>query len=593
MNHDVNEKAVLKRLISFVKPFKRQVMFAFMLLLVTTAAKLGGPYLVKIFIDEFVTKNDYPINQVLLLFAAYLILHITGIIVDYFQAYEFQKIALQIIQRLRIDVFRHVMHLRLGYFDRTPAGVLVSRITNDTEAVKELYVGVLSTFVQSGVQLLGTYVFLYLLEPRLATIALLLLPVFWMIIWVYRRYSTRYYAEVRDLLSKLNAQLNESINGMAIIQQFRQEKRLIAQFEETNEAHQNGRYKNLKLDIWLLRPVIELLLAISIVTLLTYFGLLSFSESVQVGVVYAFISYLERIFQPVQQIMQRLSEFQQAVVSADRVFKVLDTDEPEPTKSMPGEADIEEGTITFEDVRFSYDGKTEILKGISFEAKKGQTVALVGQTGSGKSSIINILMRFYDYQSGRILIDGEPLEKIPEEKLRQHVGLVLQDSFLFTGSVTDNIRLFDESIPFETVEQAAEFVQAAPFIEQLAEGYDSPVAERGATFSAGERQLVSFARTMARNPKILILDEATSSIDTETEEKVQEALRRMRAGRTTIAIAHRLSTIQDADLILVLHKGEVVERGNHLELIQKGGLYKKMYELQSGHFESAVTKIER
>ena len=583
MNHDINEKAVLKRLLDFVKPFKKQVSIAFVLLFITTAAKLGGPYLVKIFIDEYVAPGTYPVQEVALLFTAYLLLHTTGIIVDYLQAFEFQKIALQVIQRLRIDVFRHVMHLRLAYFDRTPAGVLVSRITNDTEAIKELYIGVLSTFVQSGVQLIGTYIFLYLLEPRLATIALLLLPLFYFIIWIYRKYSTKYYAEVRDLLSKINAQLNESINGMAIIQQFRQEKRLMAEFEETNVAHQNGRYKNLKLDSWLLRPIIELLLAISIATLVTYFGVLSFSQTVQVGVVYAFISYMERIFQPVQQIMQRLSEFQQAVVSADRVFKVLDTDEPEPTKQLEGDARVSEGHIVFEDVRFSYDGEKDVLKGISFEAKKGQTIALVGHTGSGKSSIINILMRFYAYQSGRILIDGQPLEQLSEEELRQHVGLVLQDSFLFTGTVADNIRLFDSSISFDRVEAAAKFVQADGFINQLDQQYDSPVAERGATFSAGERQLISFARTMARDPKILILDEATSSIDTETEEKVQVALERMRQGRTTIAIAHRLSTIQDADLILVLHQGEVIEQGNHQELIAQDGLYKKMYQLQSGH----------
>lgn len=586
MNHDINEKDVLKRLLRFVGPYKKQVFVAFLLLLVTTGAKLGGPYLVKIFIDNYVTTGNYPVQEVALLFSAYLILHTTGIIVDYLQAFEFQKIALKVIQRLRIDVFRHVMHLRLAYFDRTPAGVLVSRITNDTEAIKELYIGVLSTFVQSGVQLIGTYIFLYFLDPTLATIALVLLPVFYFVIWIYRKYSTKYYAEVRDLLSKINAQLNESINGMAIIQQFRQEKRLMAEFEETNVAHQNGRYKNLKLDSWLLRPIIELMLALSIATLVTYFGFLSFTETVQVGVVYAFISYLERIFQPVQQIMQRLSEFQQAIVSADRVFKVLDTDEPEPTKGLPGVASVTDGHIVFEDVRFSYDGETEVLKGITFEAKKGQTIALVGQTGSGKSSIINILMRFYAYQSGRILIDGQPLEQLSEDELRRHVGLVLQDSFLFTGSVADNIRLFDDRISFGTVEEAARFVQADGFIHQLDDGYDSPVAERGATFSAGERQLISFARTMARDPKILILDEATSSIDTETEEKVQTALKRMREGRTTIAIAHRLSTIQDADLILVLHQGEVVEQGNHQTLIAKDGLYKKMYQLQSGHVTS-------
>ncbi|TCI39749.1 ATP-binding cassette domain-containing protein [Exiguobacterium sp. SH4S7] len=582
MKHDIQEWAVIKRLLAYTKRYGRPLSLAFVFLLLATGAKLAGPFLIKVFIDEFVTPGVYPTNWVVTLLVVYMVLHISAVIFDYLQSIAFQKIALKIVQNIRMDIFRHVMGLRLAYFDRTPAGVLVSRITNDTEAVKELYVGVMSTFVQSGVQLLGTYIFLYILEPTLATIGLVLLPLFWLIIWAYRRYSTKYFAQVRDLLSQLNAQLSESINGMGIVQQFRQEERLVRQFEATNEAHQEARFKNLKLDSMLLRPIIELLLAFSIIGLLGYYGFLSMTEQVQVGVVYAFISYIERIFRPVLDIMQRLSEFQQAVVSADRVFKVLDTDEPAPGKSLSGEAAIGAGEVRFDDVTFSYDGEVDVLKNISFVAKPGETVALVGHTGSGKSSIINLLTRFYPYEGGRITIDGHPLEQFEEVELRDKIGLVLQDPFLFSGTIEDNLKLFNPTVDSDKVRQSAEFVQANTFIEKLETGYGHTVGERGATFSSGERQLLAFARTVARDPKILILDEATSSIDTETEERVQFALDRMRRGRTTIAIAHRLSTIQDADLILVLHRGEIVERGNHQALLKHDGLYKKMYELQSG-----------
>ncbi|TCI72974.1 ATP-binding cassette domain-containing protein [Exiguobacterium sp. SH0S7] len=582
MKHDIQEWSVIKRLLAYTKRYGRPLSLAFVFLLLATGAKLAGPFLIKVFIDEFVTPGVYPTNWVVTLLVVYMVLHISAVIFDYLQSIAFQKIALKIVQNIRMDIFRHVMGLRLAYFDRTPAGVLVSRITNDTEAVKELYVGVMSTFVQSGVQLLGTYIFLYILEPTLATIGLVLLPLFWLIIWAYRRYSTKYFALVRDLLSQLNAQLSESINGMGIVQQFRQEERLVRQFEATNEAHQEARFKNLKLDSMLLRPIIELLLAFSIIGLLGYYGFLSMTEQVQVGVVYAFISYIERIFRPVLDIMQRLSEFQQAVVSADRVFKVLDTDEPAPGKSLSGEAAIEAGEVRFDDVTFSYDGEVDVLKNISFVAKPGETVALVGHTGSGKSSIINLLTRFYPYEGGQITIDGHPLEQFEEVELRDKIGLVLQDPFLFSGTIEDNLKLFNPTVDSDKVRQSAEFVQANTFIEKLETGYGHTVGERGATFSSGERQLLAFARTVARDPKILILDEATSSIDTETEERVQFALDRMRRGRTTIAIAHRLSTIQDADLILVLHRGEIVERGNHQALLKHDGLYKKMYELQSG-----------
>lgn len=347
-----------------------------------------------------------------------------------------------------------------------------------------------------------------------------------------------------------------------------------------NEEHYRAAMKNVKLFGLMLRPATQLMSVLAVVAVLNFFGFQSFTSTVKIGVLYGFLNLLDRIFEPINQMMMRLSQLQQAVVSAERVFELLDCTEYAPQKQGDGNPVISEGRIEFENVSFSYDGKNDVLKNISFVAEPGQTVALVGHTGSGKSTIINLLMRFYPVERGVIKIDGHPIQTFDDEELRSKIGLVLQDPFLFVGDVKSNIRLHNESITDEQIKEAAHFVQAAPFIEKLPRGYEEPVVERGAKFSSGQRQLISFARTMAIHPKILVLDEATASVDTETEEAIQTALDKMRKGRTTIAIAHRLSTIQDADLILVLHRGEIVERGTHQELLAKQGLYYKMYLLQ-------------
>ncbi len=590
----MDQKIVFKRLLGYTKPHLKWLTFAFVLLLLGTGAQILGPILVKIFIDDYLTPRIFDFHPLFWLGAGYLGLHFASVAITYVQLFLFQKIALQIIQQIRIDVFEKVQNLGLAFFDKFPTGGLVSRITNDTETIKELYVNVLSNYVQNFIFLIGVFVAMFYLNVRLALFCLLILPILLVLMQTYRRYSSKFYAEMSEKLSQLNAKINESIQGMTIVQIFRQEKRLRREFETINDEHQKAWLKSIKLDGLLLRPAVDFVSIMALILVLSFFGVTSFNSAVEIGVLYAFVNYLDRFFEPVNQMMMRLSIFQQALVSASRVFRLLDHNEIAPVKQGEGSPKITKGEVEFRNVSFSYDGKHQVLKNISFTAKKGETVALVGHTGSGKSSIINLLMRFYPGVQGEILIDGVPIDSYENEEIRKKMGLVLQDPFLFVGSVEDNIRFYNKDLTKEDIVDAAQFVHAHPFVENLPGGYDAMIGERGSTLSSGQRQLLSFARTIALNPSVLVLDEATANVDTETEGEIQKALEKMRLGRTTIAIAHRLSTIQDAEQILVLHQGEIVERGTHQELIKLGGLYHKMYLLQQGDPEEieSVTSSE-
>lgn len=576
------QRRILFRLLSYTKPHKKIIGLAFFLLLLTTIGDIVLPIIVKIFIDDHLTKGNLEFQPLLILGSLYMGIQVVKAILLFFQFVKFQEIALYIIQQLRIDVFSKVQALGLKYFDKTPAGSIVSRVTNDTEAIKDMFVTVLATFIQGGFLLAGIFVAMFILNVKLALFCVIIIPILVFVIYLYRKLSSRYYLDMRERLSQLNAKLAESLQGMAVIQVFRQEKRLLKEFGNINEKHYKAGMKNIRIDALLLRPAIDLIYIFALIIVLSYFGITSSENSVQIGVIYAFINYLDRFFEPVNQMMMRLSLYQQAIVAGSRVFRLLDEEELAPDQNEEKNLSIEEGKIEFKDVSFSYDGKRDVLKNISFTANPGETVALVGHTGSGKSSIINLMMRFYEFERGEILIDGESIRSFSKGELRDKMGLVLQDPFLFYGTVKDNIRLHNDGMTDVQVEEAARFVQAHTFIERLDDGFNHKVVERGAAFSSGQRQLIAFARTIAANPKILVLDEATANIDTETEEAIQTALAKMRKGRTTIAIAHRLSTIQDADLILVLHQGEIVERGTHQELLALGGLYHKMFLLQNG-----------
>jgi ATP-binding cassette, subfamily B, multidrug efflux pump len=582
------QKSVLFRLLAYTKPHKKQLILAFTLLVITTLGELAGPILVKIFIDDYLAPGNLVFGPLVILGASYLGIQIVKSVLMFFQLVKFQGIALKIIQQLRVDIFSKVQSLGLKYFDQTPAGSIVSRVTNDTEAIKDMFVTVISTFIQSGFLLAGIFITMFILDVKLALFCLIFIPLILLVMSLYRKFSSRYYLDMRERLSQLNAKLSESLQGMSIIQVFRQEKRLRKEFEDINEKHYNAGMKNIKIDGLLLRPAVDLIFILGLIIVLNYFGITSLNSPVEIGVLYAFVNYLERFFEPVNNMMMRLSLYQQAIVAGARVFRILDKEELAPSQNEKSNISIEEGSIEFKNLTFSYDGQRDVLKNISFTARPGETVALVGHTGSGKSSIINLLMRFYEYEKGDILVDGKSIRDFSKDELRDKMGLVLQDPFLFFGTVRDNITLHNHHLTDEQVEEAAKFVQAHTFIEKLEDSYNHKVVERGSTLSSGQRQLIAFARTIAANPKILVLDEATANIDTETEEAIQTALAKMRKGRTTIAIAHRLSTIQDADLILVLHQGEIVERGTHQELLTLGGLYHKMFLLQNG----AVERLE-
>jgi ATP-binding cassette, subfamily B, multidrug efflux pump len=527
------------------------------------------------------------IRPIILLLSFYVGLLFIAAFFQYGKSLMLQKAANRIIQKMRTDVFEHIQRVPINYFDNRPAGKIVSRVTNDTEAIRELYVKVLATFFTSGIYMTGIFVALFFLDQKLALITLFLVPI--IIIWtlLYRKVASKYNHLIRTRVSDINGIINESIQGMPIIRAFRRKEQTMKEFETLNEEHFTYQNKLLSLNSMTSHNLVNVLRNVTFVVLIWYFGGQSISAAgiISIGMLYAFVDYLNRLFQPVTDIVNQLAQLEQARVASERVFELLDE---------KGEAVNEdelpryEGNVKFHHVSFSYDGENDVLKDISFEAKKGETVALVGHTGSGKSSIINLLFRYYDIDRGSIMIDGMDTSKLPRQQLRKHMGIVLQDPFLFTGTIETNVSLENPAITTEKVKKALQDVGADRFIEKLPNQYEEPVLEKGSTLSAGERQLISFARALAYDPAILILDEATANIDTETEAMIQQALNIVKEGRTTFIIAHRLSTIRNADQILVLDHGEIVESGSHKELLDQKGKYFQMYQLQQGKEVSKV-----
>ena len=501
------------------------------------------------------------------------------------QRFYLQKAANRIIQKMRNDVFQQISRLPIQYFDNVPAGKVVSRITNDTEAIRELYVAVLANFFTSIIYIIGVFIGLFILDPILAAWCLLLIPILFVWMKLYRKYASVYNHVIRSKISEINGMLNESIQGMSIIQAFRREKETKQEFDALNDEHFKYQNKMLKLDSFTGHNLTWVLRNIVFVAFIWYFGgqSLGIGTVVSLGVLYAIVDYITRLFEPVNSIVNQLANLEQALVAGERVFQLMDE---EGTPVQDEEIPRLKGHVQFEKVSFAYKENEYVLKEIDFEAKPGQTVALVGHTGSGKSSILNLLFRFYDCQKGMIKIDGKDVKSLPKQALRKHMAIVMQDPFLFTGTVASNISMDDDRITRKQMEMALKAVGGDQILKHLEKGLDEPVVEKGSTLSSGQRQLISFARALAFDPAILVLDEATSNIDTETEAVIQRAMDVLKKGRTTFIIAHRLSTIKNADLILVLDSGEIVERGNHKQLMNNGGKYYQMYQLQKGEKNS-------
>ncbi len=573
-----------KRLFQYALYFKGILITGLVLLAIAVAADLAAPLIAKEIIDEHIAPMqggnvDFePIAYLLVIFLAF---GIVAAIFRYLQFIYLQKGANSIIKKMRNDVYGHVQTLPIRYFDNLPAGKVVSRITNDTEAIRELFFTVFSQFATSFMYMAGIYIALFYLDWKLAAIMLVLIPLLYGWMLIYRKYAAKYNRVVREKLSDMNAMINESIQGMTIIQAFRNEKNMKAEFEEMNNKHYQFQQKLLVLEAAASYNMVGVLRALIFILFIAYFGSGSITGDsvVTVGVLYAFIDYIIRLFNPISGIVNQFSRLEQALVAAERVFRLLDR-EGEPVSDA--KVARYRGNVRFEDVWFAYDEEEYVLKEISFEAKQGETVALVGHTGSGKSSIMNLLLRFYDVSKGRITIDGVNINDMTRQSVREHMGIVLQDPYLFTGTIESNVSLGDERITRQMVEDALEAVGGERVLKHLPKGIDEEVVEKGSTLSSGQRQLVSFARALAFDPAILILDEATSNIDTETEEIIQHAMNVLKKGRTTFIIAHRLSTIKNADRILVLDHGEIAEMGSHEELMKLGGQYYQMYKIQSG-----------
>lgn len=581
MKNNANQWQVFKRLMSYLKPYKFLTVLALALLLLTTVVRSVVPLIASYFIDHFLTDMN---QTAMLILVGYYLMYVLQTIIQYLGNFYFARVSYSVVRDIRRDAFANMEKLGMAYFDQTPAGSIVSRLTNDTEAVSDMFSGILSSFISAIFIFTVTLLTMLRLNAVLTGWVAIFLPFIFILVNLYRKKSVAVIEKTRALLSDINSKLSESIEGIRIIQSFSQEDRLKDEFEAINEEHVLYANRSMTLDSLFLRPAMSLLKLLAYAILMAYFGFRGMEIGISAGLMYAFIQYVNRLFDPLIEVTQNFSTLQTSMVSAGRVFDLIDERQYEPEQKN-GEATVQAGNIEFKNVSFSYDGERQILDNISFKVNQGETIAFVGSTGSGKSSIINVFMRFYEFQSGEVLLDGVDIREYPKEELRRNIGLVLQDPFLYHGTIKSNIKMYQD-ISDEAVQAAAAFVDADQFIQKLPEKYETKVTERGSSFSTGQRQLLAFARTVASQPKILILDEATANIDSETETIVQESLKKMRQGRTTIAIAHRLSTIQDANCIYVLDKGKIIESGSHDELLSRKGTYYRMYQLQAGMMEN-------
>ena len=592
---------LMRRLLGYLRPHKWFVAGALLALIGDAVTQLAPPYLVKIAIDQYIAQGDLAgLNNIALVYLAVLIASFS---LEYAQTYMMQMIGQRIMFDMRMQIYAHLQRLDLSFYDRNPVGRLMTRVTTDVDVINDLFTsGVVAAFGDLFM-LVGIMVTLLWMDWRLALIAFSVLPLIVMLAQWFRRNVRESYRKVRLRIARINAFLNEHINGMATVQLFRREETNYGRFEFVNREHRDANIEQIFFYAVFL-PAVEFVAAIATGLILWYGGGFVMAGTLTLGSLVAFILYAGRFFRPISDMSEKFNTLQAAMASSERIFQLLDTDVAvkNPLQSTVASRQLAvavpkagspkpeaRGHITFDNVSFAYKDNDYVLRNVSFEVKPGERVGIVGATGAGKSTLISLLLRFYDVTSGRILVDGVDIREMDLGRLRRMFGLVLQDVHLFSGTIAGNIRLGDDSIDDARVRDAARAVHAERFIESLPGGYGARVAERGATLSVGQKQLLSFARALAYGPQVLVLDEATSSVDTETELLIRDALHVLMSGRTTVAIAHRLSTIQDMDNILVFHKGRLREAGSHQRLLGVRGIYYKLFELQYKKAPGAVS----
>lgn len=571
------DSRLMKRLLRYVKPYKKYVVTAILLNIIVAAFGPIRPYLTKIAVDEHITNSNYNglLIVSLLLFASLVV----QAVIQYFLTYYTQYLGQKIIFDLRMQIFRHVQNLALKYFDKTPIGRIVTRTTNDVESLNELFSSGIVMVFSDVFQIIWILAFMFFMDVPLTLVTLAVFPVLIYGTFLFRKKVRESYRDVRFHLARLNSYMQEHITGMNVVQIFNKQKDELKRFSNINDDFREANIKSI-FYYAIFYPSVEFLSSIAIGLIIWYGGGEIIQNTLTLGVIFAFIQLTEMFFRPIRDLSEKYNIMQTAMASSERIFKLLDNKTFINNPANPKHLEAVKGDIEFKNVWFAYNDEDYILKDISFKINSGETVAIVGATGAGKTSIINILSRFYDINKGSILIDGVDIREVDKRELRKHISMVLQDVFLFSGTIESNISMSNHLITHDRIYEAAKIVGADKFIENLPQKYNEVVKERGATLSVGQKQLISFARALAYDPRILILDEATSSVDTETELLIREAINKLLVGRTAIVIAHRLSTIQNADNIIVLHKGEIREAGTHQELLAKRGIYYKLYQLQ-------------
>ena len=575
---------LMRRLLKYLRPYRRHVALGVFLAIIVSATEAVRPYFTKIAVDQNIAQGDRDgLLVTILLFLAVLLFRV---VIQYFSAYLTQWIGQRTIFDLRMEIFEHLQRLSLRFYDKNPIGRLITRVTNDVEVLNEMFSSGIVMVFTDVFTIIGIFYFMFSMNWQLTLVSLSVLPLLFYGTFLFRKKAREAYREVRTQIARINAFMQEHITGMMVDQIFNREKKSYDRFSSINDAHRKANIKSI-LYYSLFYPGVDLIGAIAVGLIIWYAGANALEDKVTLGTVMAFLQFNEMFWRPIRDLSEKYNILQTAMASSERIFQLLDDQAITPVRPETQELENIRGEIEFRNVWFAYSAPTDgaaspewVLKNVSFTIKPGQTVALVGHTGAGKTSIISLLSRFYEIQQGEILIDGVNIRDINPQGLRRQTSVVLQDVFLFSGDIKENINLGDDRIPIDRVKAAARVVGANRFIEQLQGGYDAEVKERGATLSVGQKQLLSFARALAFNPRILVLDEATSSVDTETEILIQQAIKKLLHGRTSIVIAHRLSTIQSADVIIVLHKGEIREMGSHQELLARDGIYRKLYKLQ-------------